>query len=245
MNEDLQKPDDRYKASGGFRGRSGTGHYWRRVLTERAQLQPGDSVLDVGCGLGRMAVALMPYVTGRYEGFDIDENAVRWCRENITPKAPNFRFQAVAVQNNRYNRDGGLDAETFRFPYGDETFDLAFLASVFTHLLPKSVANYVRELRRVLKPGGRCVASYMLLNEQTEKAIAAGLSRPKRNFPHSLDGCRVQLLHLPEAAVAHYEASIRRLYEETGFRIDEVTIGGWSTNRKPPGGQDVVIATRL
>ena len=56
-------------------------------------LQPTDRVLDVGCGVGRMARALTGYLTsGEYEGFDIMRASVSWCNVNISPRFPNFHF---------------------------------------------------------------------------------------------------------------------------------------------------------
>ena len=243
--ENIPQVPSSIKGVGGLRGRGTVSRYWFNILTQRAKLQPGDSVLDVGCGLGRIAVELVPYLTGRYEGFDVEPRAIQWCRENITPKAPNFRFQELPVHNKVYNPEGKLDSENCRFPYGDGMFDVAFLASVFTHMLPGPVARYIEELLRVLKPGGRCVASYFLLNEGSEQRIAEGRMLPNREFPVRLEGCRVQYAHAPERAVAHYEAAIRDLYKRNGFSITRVTYGGWSAHPNPRGGQDVVVAVKL
>src|SRR5687768_13730695 len=82
------------------------GKRWFEMLTQDAGLKPAGSVLDVGCGRGRIAETLVGYLTGRYEGFDVDADAVRWCDENITPKAPNFRFKVAALHNTLYNPEG-------------------------------------------------------------------------------------------------------------------------------------------
>jgi SAM-dependent methyltransferase len=220
------------------------GKRWFEMLTQDAGLKPADSVLDVGCGRGRIAETLVGYLTGRYEGFDIDADAVRWCGKNITPRAPNFRFKAAALHNTCYNPEGKAAAETFTFPYEDGAFDVAFLASVFTHLLTTPMANYLKELRRVLKPGGRCVASYFLLNEAAERAIAANAVPADRYFPTSMDGCRVQRADVPEGAVAHYETTVRELYERNGLRVLSIRYGRWSGHPNARNGQDIVLAVK-
>jgi len=237
------KPPHDLALAGGFHQRKKMGRIWRRMLVQDARLPRDGVVLDVGCGLGRMAVPLATYLAGggRYEGFDVDAEAICWCERNIGAVRPNFRFTAVNLRSARYNPAGASPAASLVFPYEDGTFDVAFLASVFTHLLPDVVARYLHELARVLKPGGRCVASYFLLNDASEQAIAAGRLKPLHRFPERLDGCRVLSLELPESAVAHDEDRIRRLYAQCGFRIVEpIRYGRWA-GRSSPLGQDVVI----
>src|SRR5947209_5113048 len=70
------------------------GHF-RRL----AGLRPDEAVLDVGCGVGRMALPLTRYLgpEGGYLGFDVLRPAVRWCRRRITPAFPRFRFAHADV----------------------------------------------------------------------------------------------------------------------------------------------------
>src|SRR5262245_7408945 len=61
-------------------------------------LEPRHHVLEVGCGLGNLALGLSHFLTdGRYEGFDIHGPAVRWCQRAITPRFPNFRFHHADI----------------------------------------------------------------------------------------------------------------------------------------------------
>ena len=75
------------------------GAQFLKFFIELGGLKPGDKVLDVGCGIGRIALALAQYISreGEYQGFDIINDGIRWCARNITPKFPNFHFQAVEV----------------------------------------------------------------------------------------------------------------------------------------------------
>jgi hypothetical protein len=126
-----------------------------------AGLQPTESVLDAGCGVGRMAYSLAHYLApeGRYEGFDIVDRLIVWAQNNITPSFPNFRFQKVDVYNQWYNPSGTIQPHDFKFPYADASFDLVFLTSVFTHMRSAEVQRYLDEIYRVLKPGGRCLCT--------------------------------------------------------------------------------------
>jgi SAM-dependent methyltransferase len=122
-------------------------------MIDLGQLRSDDSVLEVGCGIGRAAIPLTMYLKnqGKYEGFDIIPQAISWCQKNITPKYPRFHFQLADIFNRAYNPKGKYQASEYRFPFPNESFDFIFLTSVFTHLLPKDLENYFSEITRVSK----------------------------------------------------------------------------------------------
>ena len=64
-----------------------------RYFVELSQLMPDEDVLDVGCGLGRMALPLTTYLDpakGHYSGFDVEKRAIRWCQRRISSQYPHF-----------------------------------------------------------------------------------------------------------------------------------------------------------
>ena len=128
------------------------------------ELRADQRILDVGCGIGRVALPLTAHrgPEGIYEGFDIVAEAVDWCRANITAAHPQFRFRHVPIFNERYNPTGSVPDTEFVFPYDDASFDLVLLTSVFTHMLEAGVEQYTGEIARVLRPGGRLFASMFM-----------------------------------------------------------------------------------
>jgi SAM-dependent methyltransferase len=204
-------------------------------------LKPDHRVLDVGCGLGRLAIALTDYLgpDGAYEGFDIMPAAIRWCRR-ITAAHPNFRFQLVDLHSDRYHRSGGGQASRFVFPYPDASFDYVTLASVFTHLMPADMRNYLAEIARVLKPGGRCSISWFLLTPEVRVALQAGNSL--YSFSHAGEGYWAEDAQLPEAAIAFDQAEVLALYDALGFDIVGHFPGLWPRERLTS--QDIVIAAK-
>lgn len=217
-----------YTGSGDFRAQ---GEKMRGCLAELAGLQPRHRVLDVGSGIGRIAVPLTEYLSeeGSYEGFDVVEAGVRWCEKTITRRFPNFRFKYVDLGNSLY-RSGGDNAAAFRFPYPDEDFDLVILTSVFTHMLPGEVANYLREIRRVLRPGGRCFATFFLWNEAS---AALSSNNPHFRFPHDHGHYRLMDEKVQAANVAYEEDYLRReMIEAAGLEAEQAHYGYWVGRKK-------------
>ena len=129
-----------------------------------AGLKSGDRILDVGCGIGKLPLAILARYGPdhfQYDGFDPTYHGILWCRKRFR-NYPNFRFKWINLYHPEYNKPGQFDPASFRFQYPDSTFDFVVLMSVFTHMKLSEVANYLREIHRVLKPGGRVWASYFL-----------------------------------------------------------------------------------
>ncbi|ORV03344.1 hypothetical protein AWB93_00010 [Mycobacterium bohemicum] len=202
-------------------------------------------MLDVGCGSGRMALPLTGYLNreSRYAGFDVSGEAISWCAENISVSHPNFDFRVVDVQNGVYNPTGRYRSSNFRFPYPDASFDVALLASVFTHMLPSDVKQYLHEIVRVLKPGGRSLITFFLLNDESLALIKEGKGLFK--FEYEMPGFRMTHIENPESAIAYPEGFVRYLYGQCGLELREpVRYGTWCGRTNGMSGQDVVIAAK-
>jgi len=199
------------------------------TLLVRHGLKPEHRVLDVGCGVGRVALPLTRFITsGTYDGFDIVKRWIRWCRRHITPAHPNFRFTHANIHNSHYNRRG-VTASQFRFPYEDAAFDFVFATSVFTHLDPAAARNYLREALRVLRPGGTLLATFFLLDDDVEN--------PALDFKVDRGDHRLLSESDPDWGIA-FDRSI--LDELPSYTVEQ---GAWR-NRGGEQFQDVVIATR-
>jgi SAM-dependent methyltransferase len=223
-----------------------TGRQFLGYFRELADLRPDARVLDVGCGLGRMAMPLTGYLDeqGSYAGFDVGRGMVRWCQRTITPRWPNFEFRWASVYNGKYNPFGMEAGTEFRFPYEDSSFDFAFATSLFTHLLPDEARHYLAETARVLRPGGTCLLTFFLLTPAAERELAGG--RAMLDFHHSIGGGKTTHAAEPEAAVAYPAADLREWMEEVGLRVREpIHHGLWANSPDGLTLQDMVIAERV
>ncbi|HEY7388609.1 MAG TPA: class I SAM-dependent methyltransferase [Bryobacteraceae bacterium] len=222
----------------------GIGREFCKYFIELGDLRPEHSVLDVGSGCGRMAVPLLDYLTsGTYDGIEIMKKSVTWCRRAITPRHPNFRFHHADILNREYNPSGRLRAEDYRFPFPDPRFDFIFLTSVFTHMLPPSVENYLREIARVLKPGGRCLITWFLLDETSRKLSTT--EKSQLNFKFDFGNYRSTHKRIPEYAVAYDQDFAVGLYNRCSLvpRLPPY-YGCWSGRERKVSFQDIIVATR-
>jgi SAM-dependent methyltransferase len=221
-----------------------TGDEFLAMFTELGGLQPHEAVLDVGCGIGRMARPLVGYLSseGSYDGFDVNREGIGWCRRRYA-RHPNFRFQVADLYNRRYSPQGAHSASEYRFPYDDASFDFAILASVLTHLLEQEADHYLAETARVLRPGGRLLASVFLLEDESRRLIAEG--RTALAFLDADSHVAVVSEDVPEEAVAYDEGWLRERLEASGLRVQEpIERGSWCGREAGRSFQDIVVAAR-
>lgn len=221
------------------------GSAFMKRFKELGQLKPTDHVLDIGSGVGRMAVPLSNYLssTGRYEGVEIVLDGVDWCNQHIAKTHPNFHFSHLNVYNKMYNPKGTLLSSEVSFPFPAQTFDFIFLTSVFTHMLQDDVAHYLAELHRMLKPDGRVYFTIFLLNPTAHWLIAANQSSIA--FKPFTDLSMVENRDTPENAIAFDESLIMDILARTGFIVEgSVHYGHWSGRDDAYDYQDTVVVTK-
>jgi SAM-dependent methyltransferase len=216
------------------------GQRFLQAAVERG-LQPDHRVLDLGCGVGRFAVAISEYLSdrGRYTGLDASKEAITLCNQWIAPKLARFSFVWADVP------DTGA-AQIYRFPFEDERFDFVFSNSLFTHLVPRLAHSYIHEIGRVLRPGGRTVNTIFLLNRDSLARVVNGASNHGRL--HRFEGSAlVRKPDKPEAWIAHDEDLVRQAHADGGLVIEDIRYGAWS-GREPTGrgfgAKDIIAASR-
>ncbi|MGE0714732.1 MAG: class I SAM-dependent methyltransferase [Alphaproteobacteria bacterium] len=157
------------------------GRRYRDFLVEDCGLAPDHLVLDIGCGTGRIAIALADLIRppGGYVGFDVWRDGIEWCRRSITARLPWFRFEHADLAESHLNPGGRAAVEEWRFPAADGSVDRALSLSVFTHLDRPTARHYLRELARVLKPDGMALVTVFLVDEAGERHLAGWPGGPE------------------------------------------------------------------
>ncbi|MCB1439141.1 MAG: class I SAM-dependent methyltransferase [Nitratireductor sp.] len=204
-------------------------------------LEPHHHVLDVGCGIGRMAVGLNCYLdpeTGSYIGFDPVRAGIDWCRKAYADR-PNFRFEWADLYNELYHPGGNILSMDYTFPCDASTIDFAIATSIFTHLYEREIETYFREFARVVKPGGRVFSTaYLFDGDEPVKGQAPHLqfniAEPGYPYRWHVEGMP------PLAAVCYSESYFADLVEWCTGRKPDIRPGRWR-GAEGPWFQDLVL----
>ncbi|CAN7444608.1 class I SAM-dependent methyltransferase [Pseudoxanthomonas sp. LjRoot143] len=113
-------------------------------LLKHLGLRPEHTVVDVGCGSGRLAYQLKDYLTGPYVGIDVVPELFQYAQRKCG--RDDWRF---------YSAPGTV------IPEPDASADFITFFSVFTHLQFEETYRYLQDAKRVLKPGGKIVFSFL------------------------------------------------------------------------------------
>ncbi len=193
-------------------------------------------VLDLGCGIGRLAVPLTQYLdkNASYHGIDPVRIGIDWCDTNISSVYPRFRFHHLDLRHAIYNPEGKIAGVDVRLPFPASSFDFVAMISVLTHLPAPEVRQYAKEVARVLAPKGRVFITAFV-------AGAGAGGKPRLTFMRSRKGPEWHTdAGSPLAAVAFDDGFIETAFEEAGLRLRHRQLGHWR-GAPAPSYQDIFV----
>lgn len=167
------------------------------------------AILDFGCGCGRILRFWQELRGPDIHGSDYNRHLVRWCREHLT-------FGKFEINN--------LQPP---LPYEDERFGLIYAISVFTHLAEEWQIPWMRELRRVCRPGG-----FVLITVHGENHLNRVPAEEREKFnAGKLAVVRGKYSGSNICGVYHPESYVRSVLAEGLSVIDFLPLGAQDANQ--------------
>lgn len=182
---------------------------------EKWKKEEKKSILDLGCGLGRHAILFAKYGF-KVTAMDISDEALSFLK--------------------KYRKEQGVDrnihctkADMESLPFADDAFDCIFAMHSAGHTDTKGMRRIMKEIKRVLKPGGEVFMT--LCSKETWTFAESGLPKIDDNTVIKIDG--------PEQGVPHFcvdKDDIKTLFAEYVLKkvrhIDDCYSDGKWKNQK-------------
>ncbi|UUX51298.1 class I SAM-dependent methyltransferase [Nisaea acidiphila] len=123
-------------------------------MVQRGRIEPDETVLDLGCGCGRLATPFAQYLDGgTYIGIDVWREALDWCRGTVKARSGTMRFiERETVNKYSFEIRKPISRNSYHLSeLQHEQIGFAFAISLFTQLQQRDSLSYLSELARVLK----------------------------------------------------------------------------------------------
>ncbi len=211
----------------------------------------GNQILDVGCGTGLLGIASEAFISdgGKYIGLDVMQADIQFCQQHYP--SPVFEFIHFDVHNSMYASNQHKELKPW--PLDGQQFDLVTALSVWTHLNETDARFYLKEVKRVLKPKGKAIISFFILDKMYQASLknrTEELGRFHRTaqtqwiFDSSAHGSEhwrcPSWAELPESAIGITSEGLESLCNESGLTVLKKYLGNW---KEQPGlfFQDVLV----
>lgn len=214
-------------------------------LSKRFQLSPSSSVLDLGCGCGRLAYPFSQFLdaSGKYYGVDVWAEGIEFCKNKFDQE--NMNFICLDSKNNYYFDDIDFNV---RNQYNiksvpDESIDLFYAVSVFTHLTESDTLDYFREIRRTLKKGdGFAYLTCFIMDEYFFKYTKeAGKHRGVKQHSHGVYHAYSGQDFFAGFTLAHWN----HMLGVCGLRVVSYELGSWARKPSSRTFQDSFVVARV
>ncbi|HUY68949.1 MAG TPA: methyltransferase domain-containing protein [Alphaproteobacteria bacterium] len=137
---------------------------FRKMIMGKAELQLGETVLDIGCGTGSLAIAAKRKIgpAGSMHGIDASPQMIARAKKKAKSAGVDVSFKVALVQE---------------LPFADGHFDVVLSTMMFHHLSRTARQQCATQIKRVLKPGGKVLVVDFAPAEQAKKGLLDHLHR--------------------------------------------------------------------
>jgi ubiquinone/menaquinone biosynthesis C-methylase UbiE len=212
-----------------------------QLFVKDYKLEPDYKILDVGCGIGRLARPFVKFLNshGAYYGFDVVETGIKWCKKAYS-EIPKFHFEYVSLHNDLYNVSTSERPSAYSFSYANDSFDFAMVISVFTHMQEEDVQSYLNEIRRVLKPDRYCFCTFFIITAEVEHLLSENVNVL---FKYNHGNFFLHDENVRDANIAYRDSALQNMVKAAGLEIVHFFPGWWPGYKKSGhiDYQDVVV----
>lgn len=207
-----------------------------------SESSPDFSMLDYGCGLGRLAWAFTNFfgkdISRRYFGYEIHPSAYAFLLEAYRD-FPNTTFisDRLSLQDSYVEIQEGarvedqqrIDASQVKLQTKIQNkLDLQFSHSVFTHMYREPIIHILKEFGQLLKPHGICLNTWLIVDRFAESTVRCGLADRQLPFEVSDQGFYTYLKENPLMCAAYKIEQVKAIYEAAGHEILDIKWGTWA-----------------
>jgi SAM-dependent methyltransferase len=241
---ELELPPDYERAIGDGDFRE-IGIEFLRHLVEIGRLKPDDRILDIGCGLGRLAYPLRHYLSerGSYIGFDIVKWQIDWCQNTLGALDPRFSFIHRDVYHALYNAGGTGAITDLALPIEPHSVDMLIMTSVLTHLNANAIEAYMARIAGWLRQGGHYFTTAYLIGDHNRDNLT---NHPRYPFREAEGDGHIRMAkgEHPLAYVACEESWLMARCRAHGLEPVKIVTGFWyDESLRAPGipYQDILL----
>jgi ubiquinone/menaquinone biosynthesis C-methylase UbiE len=207
------------------------------LCKEYGQLNMQHSVLDFGCGTGRVLAGLQK--TCRHAvGFDICNRFLEYCQQY------QLATHHADVYHEEFNPKGTVDPDTEYLPFKENSFDRVTCVAVMNHQSIENAVRIIKESLRVVKRGGKIIMTAFLLNAQSRTQLQYG--NCALQFQEKTPEWWVANASRPYLNCALDETIIRRtIVENKGQIVEPILYGQWRNMNHAPTGHDLLVIRKV
>ncbi len=209
-------------------------------LYDRFKLNENFSILDIGCGCGRLTYPFAKLIkNGKYFGIDVWEDGINMLKAKFSNEN-NLNFYTLKANNNYYYEEFDKDIlNDFKMPeIKSSEVDLTFAISVFTHLTKNDVTSYLKEINRILKSGGCAYITCFIIDSYFHQYVER--TGMHKGVKLSENGC--YYAYSKQDFFAGYELEyFKKFVESSGLKIVSQDLGSWAEKPGSKNYQDTFI----